>query len=97
MEIKEGMGCTVQYYSDSCAYTVIKVVNDKNVIIQRDKAIRIDNNGMSTCQEYRYEMNPNGIVHQVSKRKDGNWHLGTTLKGEIVIMNIRDEYFDYSF
>lgn len=97
MEIKEGIGCTVYYYSDSCAYTVIKVIDDKTAIIQRDKAIRTDNNGMSTSQVYRYEINTDGIIWKITKRKDGKWHLGTTLKGEEVILNRRDEYFDYSF
>ncbi|HAM16020.1 MAG TPA: hypothetical protein DCP91_09235 [Eggerthellaceae bacterium] len=57
-ELEVGMGATEMMYSDRHAYTVQKIVSDKRIIVTRDKAVRIDNNGASDIQEYEFESTP---------------------------------------
>lgn len=91
-----GMGITIQYWSDRKAGTIIQVErNNKRLIIQLDKSIRTDKNGMSECQEYRYEPNPEGSIRIATLRKDGRYRVSKTQM--LVVLDIRDEYYDYSF
>lgn len=55
-----GKGATMLSWTDRTAYEVIEVSKDyKRVIIQQYQPERIDNNGMSESQEYKYEkLNP---------------------------------------
>ncbi len=57
-EIKVGTGVTEMCYSDRHAYEVVEVIDEKHLLIRRCKATRIDNNGMSDSQSYRYEVEP---------------------------------------
>ena len=61
-----GKGATVCLWSDRHAYEVIEVSKDgKTVIVDRYDAKRIDDMGMSDCQEYEYKNtvgNPQTIV-----------------------------------
>ena len=52
------MGATEMCYSDRHAYEVVKVIDEKHVLVRKCKATRIDKNGMSDCQEYEYELEP---------------------------------------
>jgi hypothetical protein len=52
-----GMGATITYGSDHHPATVIKILsNGRRLILQEDKSIRTDNNGMSESQSYDYEL-----------------------------------------
>ena len=93
--VKVGDGVTIHLYSDSHAGTVIRRTA-KSITIQQDKAIRIDNNGVSESQEYRFERDENGWIstHRWSDvygafRSSGDQSIGIT--------NGRYEYYDYSF
>ena len=57
-EIKVGTGVTEMCYSDRHAYEVVEVIDEKHLVIRRCKATRIDNNGMSDAQSYKYEVEP---------------------------------------
>ena len=57
-ELHVGMGATEMCYSDREPYTVQKVISDKRVVVTADKYERIDGNGASDMQEYRYESTP---------------------------------------
>jgi len=93
-----GMGATIQHYSDRSACTIIHVSpSKKTIILQRDNATRIDNNGMSESQEYVYSRNHDGERYQATLRKDGRYRLSGAKTGETVYLNIRDEYYDFSF
>ncbi len=51
-----GKGATVLSWSDRYAYEVMSVSKDlKTIIIQEYLPERIDKNGMSECQDYKYE------------------------------------------
>jgi hypothetical protein len=91
-----GMGATIQYWSDRKAGTIIRVdYNGRRLVIQLDKPIRIDQNGMSECQEYEYHRNPEGTIYIATLRKDGGYRVSKTKMS--VALDVRDEYYDYSF
>lgn len=94
-EPEVGMGATEISWTDRTAYTVVAIVTKRVIEVQRDKAIRVDTNGMSESQSYRYEPDPYGMKYRVSKHKDGTWRFeGTKI---ILALGFRDEYYDYSF
>lgn len=95
-ELRVGDGVTVNLYSDSHAGTIIRRTK-RSLWIQRDEAFRIDDNGMSDCQKYRYERDPNGSVYQARwSRKWGCFIYGGHKDGKPISVG-RHEYYDYSF
>ena len=90
-EPKVGDGATICMWSDRHAATIVKVT-PCTVTVQEDKAIRTDNNGMSECQTYRYEADPDGALHVFRKTKNG-WKC----KGVGLLIGTRRHYYDYSF
>jgi hypothetical protein len=90
-----GMGATELCYSDRHAYTVVEVTNSKTIVVQRDKATRADQNGMSDSQEYTYAPDPNGERVTLTLRRDGMWK---SKPGSVVYgIGYRDEHYDFSF
>lgn len=89
-----GMGCTFFHYTDRSCGTVVRIsASGKTVWVKADRAVRIDKNGMSECQHYRYER-MEGPAIRVSLRKDGQWRDTSGMK---VAFGFRDAYHDYSF
>jgi len=89
-----GMGATECMWSDRHAYTIIKLKSPCRILVQRDRATRTDDNGMSECQSYNYEADPNGSVVELIKTKKGWKILGG---GSYFLIGVRDEYYDFSF
>lgn len=88
-----GMGATQICWTDRRPFTVIAVSESgKTVTVREDTPIRVDSNGMSECQSYRFEPNPEGIVYTLRMTKRGWAH-----KGQRFSMGRRDCYHDYSF
>lgn len=82
-EPEVGMGATIRGYTDRIAATVVQVEKNKaglvtKVVVQEDKAYRLDNNGMSEVQDYRYEPNPMGAQHVFTRRSDGKFRQAGT-------------------
>lgn len=96
---KVGMGATQCMWSDRHAYTIVTVFSEKHIVVQKDKAIRADKNGMSESQEYTYQADPEGTKYTVTLRKNGKWVTkGEGLKnGTGWMLGERREYYDYSF
>jgi hypothetical protein len=99
-----GMGVTECMWSDRHAYTVVEVYKNKKgvvkeIVVQSDRVIRTDTNGISESQNYRYEPDPNGGKKTVTLRKNGRWITqGDPLKGGTGWMiGERCEYYDPSF
>jgi len=101
-----GDGVTVCHYSDRTACTVIRISpSGKTVWMQEDTAVLDDwkpefiSGGFSGhCvnnieQRYAYQLNPQGVIHRASKRKDGKFR---TTNGEPVIP-CRHHFHDYNF
>jgi hypothetical protein len=88
-----GMAATMLGWTDRVAGTVVKVTKCQ-VHVQRDKSVRMDNNGMSENQEYSYERDPDGdiTVYRMTKR---GWKSNSSKTG--LLLGIRDEHYDYSF
>jgi hypothetical protein len=95
-----GMAATVCYASDRHAGTIISVNKKGNRLEwQRDKATRTDSYGMSDCQSYAYERNIVGETCSFRLRKNGKWVKdGESMKsGTRLVIDYRDEHYDYSF
>lgn len=100
IEPQVGMGVTMLCWTDRYAGTIIEVTKN-GFVMQRDKAIRTDNNGMSTSQSYRYEPNPDGcqvLFRRVARGKaKGQWRERGITTGNGVLMGHRQAHHDYSF
>lgn len=103
-EPKVGDGATVLYYSDRHAGTIESVeTNRKGVVIaavvREDKATRTDTNGMSECQTYKFEPNPEGRTWTFTKRRTGQWvQKGDAARNGLCCQfGHRNAYHDYSF
>lgn len=94
-----GMGCTLLYYTDRKAATIVEVVNERKIAIQEDIATRIDSNGMSESQAYTYSPNPEAAKEIYTLRKNGRWvRVGDSAKnGQAIGIGYRKSYHDYSF
>jgi len=103
-----GTGVTAYYWSDRSAGTVTAIIDvEKKIIeVKGDKAIRIDNNGTSESQEYRFELDPDSTPmyfrwdakkskwRLIDKNDKGRW----VLRGEMNIkIGHRSHYYDFSF
>lgn len=99
-----GMGCTLLFWSDRYAGTIIKIEN--NIIhVQQDNATRIDKNGISEDQEYEYTPNPKGAMYYFRIRKGklvqvrlnmetNRWNIANECNLSI---GTRRQYYDFSF
>jgi hypothetical protein len=94
-----GMGATILMWSDRYPATIVAVGPDaKWVDIQEDSAVRIDSNGMSDCQAYRFEACPGAPVRRFTLRKDGGYILaGESMRGLRLRIGDRSAYHDFSF
>jgi hypothetical protein len=96
-KLEVGMGATILGWTDRKAVTIVAVSKSgRRIMVQRDKAIRVDANGMSEAQDYRYEQDKDGRTEEYSLRKDGAWRPVGGSSGQLFIGE-RDEYYDYSF
>lgn len=90
-----GMGLTVSIGSNKYIYTIVSIsVSGKSFKATKDIAIRIDNNGMSDCQDYQYAADPKGEL--VSFR------LGTKTnrykcRFGYASLGVRRAYHDFNF
>ena len=95
-----GMAATILGWTDRYPATVFAVSPSGNrVTVQEDSYTRIDDNGMSECQEYEYERNPNGRKLFFSKRKNGRFvEIGQQMgSGFRLCLGQRQRYYDFSF
>ena len=72
-EPQVGMGATILAWTDRYAGTITEVRPNGVITVQDDQAIRVDQNGMSECHEYRYEPNPRGPIRHFRRRRNGVW------------------------
>jgi hypothetical protein len=97
-----GMGATLVSWTDRYAYTVVAVETFKTgpkagqvkaVVATEDKAKRVDANGMSECQSYEFETDPDATPEKFTLRKGGQF------KGKrgVLYVGSRSQYHDFSF
>jgi len=95
-----GLGVTMYGWSDRHSGTIVYVSDNlKEIIVQADRAVRTDNNGMSECQQYKFFRALSDGGSRYTLRKNGRWILaGTDLhNGQAISLGSRDEYYDFSF
>lgn len=88
-----GMGATILMWTDRHAATIVKVTPTQ-VHVQRDRVVRVDSNGMSESQSYRYEVDPTAEVEVFRLTKNGYRKPGG---GHGLRIGDRREYHDFSF
>lgn len=93
MKLEIGMGATQLIGSDRYACTIVDITpSGKTLTVQEDKAIRTDNNGMSSIQEWCYEANPDGEIRRFRLTTKG-WRSGSIS----LRVGVRDHYYDFDF
>jgi len=95
-----GMGATECLWSDREPYEIIEVKDERHITVRRMAAKRIDNNGMSECQEYEYSSDPNGSIHNLFFTKQGRWrekYADRSLGCNGWFIGFAEKYYDYSF
>lgn len=96
-----GMGATILGWTDRHAATVVAVsASGTSVEIQRDRALRTDDNGLSESgQTYEFTPDPDAEVITYTLRSNGRWvRRGDEMhKGSVLLIGSRDEYYDFSF
>lgn len=98
LNVKIGDGATICWYSDRTPVTIIEI--GKNYVkVQEDTATRIDNNGMSDTQEYKYEKDINGVVHTFKKTRKGLFtdNGRSDNYSKKLLFGFRKKYYDYTF
>ena len=103
--LEVGDGVTLIYYSDEVPATVIEIDSKgKWIKVQNDKAKRIDNNGMSDCQDYKIERDENGRIQTFYKTRKKEYTLFTNTGkftydnyGIYLLLKVRRKYYYYSF
>jgi len=96
-EPKVGMGVTLLYWTDRAPGTIVWVKGNR-IGVQEDHARRVDDNGMSECQEWEYNPNPQAPIEIYTRRKNGRWikqHARSTRPG--LLIGRREKYNDFSF
>jgi len=91
-----GMGVTELMYSDRHPYTVVKVLTTKRIVVKADIATRIDKNGYSESQEYRYEQDPQTAEVVLFLNKFGRWKRAGDAQGSTYLIGRREEYYDFT-
>ncbi len=95
-----GTAVTLSWWSDSDPGTIIAVSESgKRITVQEDIAKRADDNGMSDCQTWEYERNPEGCIWVFSQRKNGRWYVVGQEMHSTPVCHIgsRRKYYDFSF
>ena len=91
-----GMGVTELMYSDRHPYTVLHVISTKRIVVRADRAIRIDKNGCSESQEYRYEQDSQAEPITLFLNKFGRWKQLGDAQGSTFLIGRREEYYDFT-
>ena len=91
-----GMGATEIMFSDRHPYTIIKVLSPKRIVVQADKATRIDGNGCCEDQSYLFEPDPQAPPVTLFLNKRGKWKQLGDAQGSTFLLGTRQEYYDFT-
>jgi len=98
---KVGMGATQVLWTDRVPFTVVEVISETEIVVQEDRPVRADKNGMSETQSYLFEPAADGdrfTLHLIG----GAWRgIGVgdndPPPGSVFVIGVRECYYDYSF
>lgn len=100
-EPQVGMGVTHYGWSDRDPYEIIEVKDARHITVRSLGWKRIDDNGMSECQEYEFYSDPNGRVERLYKNNKGRWVKRVGRNGVDNYGGWRigraEKYYDFSF
>ena len=99
-EPQVGMGATECSWSDRDPYEIIEVKDARHITVRQMNAKRIDDNGMSDCQDYEYSSNEDGRIAHLFLTKQGKWrekYSDRSLGCNGWFIGFAEKYFDYSF
>ncbi len=71
-----GMGATILAWTDRYAATItfVTLLRGRRIVwVVRDRAKRIDSNGLSECQEYEYTPDDRAPIHVYMQQLNGGW------------------------
>jgi hypothetical protein len=93
-----GAGATVIAYSDRHPATIAEVVSPSRFFIQRDTVThdKTKPGGMGH-QNWLITPDPKAARELVTLRKDGKFHLGTSMQGSVVLVGVRQAHHDWEF
>jgi len=91
-----GIGVTELMYSDRHPFTVTKIISDTKIEVTADTSTRIDENGASESQEYRYEPDKKAVPITLRLNKFGRWKMVGDPKGSTFLVGRREEYYDFT-
>jgi hypothetical protein len=96
LEVKVGAPCTIPGYTDRYPGTIMKVTKSY-VLVRKDVAVRQDNNGMSECQDYKFQAGSNDPKdwERFNLCQDGRFRAKGDKKA--LTVGVRDAYHDFSF
>lgn len=69
-----GTGVTMCSGSDRYPGTIVDRNGDNFIFVRADKAKRLDDNGASERQDYRYSRDPNGQLYTFRRGRNGKWY-----------------------
>lgn len=103
-----GDGGTIVGWSDRYPVTVVETFQKgagQYVVVQHDKYTRTDKNGMSDAQDYEFSRNPDGARCTYRLDKKGKWRpvcINNNGKyvfydGTVLMIGVRERYYDFSF
>lgn len=95
-----GMGATEICYSDRHPYEVIAVKDARHITVRELDWKRIDHNGMSESQEYKYSSNPENRTANLFLTKQGKWRerqADGRLGCNAFYIGFAERYYDFCF
>lgn len=102
--VEVGMGCTILMFTDRKPATVVEVIKRDNgkvhaIVIQEDRARRLDKNGFSESQDYEYTPNTDAFKATYTLRSNNRFvrKYDDMNTGQKVFVGKREKYHDFSF
>lgn len=89
-----GMGATEVLWSDRHAYEVVKINDDKHIVVRRMNAI---NKGGFGSNDWELKSDPDGNLVFLTRYKDGWFMKNGRYKGNKFSLGYSCEYYDWSF
>lgn len=108
-EPEVGMGATILCWTDRTPATIIEVIRTwkiLHIVIQEDRAIRTDKNGMSESQTYDFTPNLEARKQRYRRSAPGKWQAvalnentgrWVATGGNGLRIGERDKYHDFTF
>lgn len=90
-----GMGATAFLWSDRHAYTVSKILSRTRLALTPDKVTKWSENGDGYGEEF--ETVPTAQEQIVRLCSDGKWKFEKDAARTVVVLGIRQAYYDRSF